>query len=169
MNKRLPDINKINNKITTNNKKTYYSFYNESQEKNINNTSDILTEENFFKTGNLYKLPDESVRIAQIIGLDESDHKKAIVSESIVAYIRQIDANIGLAYKREPQGYANNKFVLAMLQGDSYQIAKLAIENNCNYIVLKKVIPLTLDMSYFNFSVLDMTENYVIYKLNKLQ
>ncbi len=157
-------------------------FINEQKEKNEKIISIIgviaiivisgkytYTEENFFKTGNLYKLPDESVRIAQIIGLDESDHKKAIVSESIVAYIRQIDANIGLAYKREPQGYANNKFVLAMLQGDSYQIAKLAIENNCNYIVLKKVIPLTLDMSYFNFSVLDMTENYVIYKLNKLQ
>ena len=65
------------------------------------------------------------------------------------------------------QGYANNKFVLAMLQGDSEQIAKLATENDCNYIVLKKEIPLTLDMSYFGFSVLEMTENYVIYKLEK--
>lgn len=155
-------------------------FINEQKEKNEKIISIIgiitlivisgkytYTEENFFKTGNLYKLPDESVRIAQIIGSNESDYKKALVSESIVAYIRQIDANIELAYKREPQGYENNKFVLAMLQGDSQQIAKLAIENDCNYVVLKKAIPLTLDMSYFNFSVLDMTENYIIYKLNK--
>ena len=47
------------------------------------------------------------------------------------------------------------------------QIAKLATENDCNYIVLKKAIPLTLDMKYFGFSVLEMTENYVIYKLEK--
>ena len=33
MNKKLPNINKINNKITANNKKTYYSFNNERQEK----------------------------------------------------------------------------------------------------------------------------------------
>lgn len=49
MNKKLPNINKINNKITVNNKKTYYSFNNERQEKNINEVIDFLTEENFFK------------------------------------------------------------------------------------------------------------------------
>ena len=49
MNKKLPNINKINNKITANNKKTYYSFNNERQEKNINEVIDFLTEENFFK------------------------------------------------------------------------------------------------------------------------
>lgn len=118
-------------------------------------------------TANKYRIPDESLQVAQLIESDEENHKKALVSESLVAYIRQVDANIELAYKREPQGYANNKFVLAMLQGDSEQIAKLATENDCNYIVLKKAIPLTLDMKYFGFSVLEMTENYVIYKLEK--
>ena len=49
MNKKLPNINKINNKITANKKKTYYSFNNERQEKNINEVIDFLTEENFFK------------------------------------------------------------------------------------------------------------------------
>lgn len=72
MNKRLPDINKINNKITTNNKKTYYSFYNESHEKNINNTSDILTEENFFKYFN---------RNVEIILFDASIIKTKILSK----------------------------------------------------------------------------------------
>ena len=42
MNKKLPNINKINNKITANNKKTYYSFNNERQEKNINEVIDFL-------------------------------------------------------------------------------------------------------------------------------
>lgn len=121
--------------------------------------------ENYQKIANIYKVPDESVQVAQIIGADDEEYKKALVSEQLAAYIRQVDATIGLAYKRDPQGYLNNEFVLAMLQGRSEDIANLAIKNDCNYLVLRKDIPLTLDMGYFGFSVLSMTDNYTIYKI----
>lgn len=125
----------------------------------------VYNTENYENIANIYKLPDESIQVAQIIGADDEVYKKALVSETLAAYIRQVDASIGLAYKRDPQGYLYNEFVLAMLQGRSEDIANLAIENNCNYIVLKKDIPLTLDMGYFGFQVFSITDNYTIYKI----
>jgi hypothetical protein len=126
----------------------------------------IYNEENYQEVGNAYKLPDESVLVTQLIGADDEEYKKALVSETLVAYIRQVDASIELAYSRNPEGYSNNKFVSAMQLGESEKITDLAKENNCNYIVLRKDIPLTLDLNYFGYSVLDMTENYIIYKIN---
>lgn len=64
----------------------------------------IYNKENYFKLGNLYKLPDEDVLVTQLIGADDEEHKKAIAPESLVAHMRQVDASIDLAYRRDPQG-----------------------------------------------------------------
>lgn len=126
----------------------------------------IYNSENFIKTGNWYKLPDESVRIAQLIGKDTEAHKKAIVPETIIAHIRQIDASIELAYKRDPEGkYENNSAYRALVLGDVKPLTEFAKNNDCNYIVIKKDTVLTIDMKYFGFEKFDETKNYVIYKL----
>lgn len=124
----------------------------------------IYTKENYQEVGNLYKIPDESVLVAQLIGADDEEYKKALVPETLVAYIRQIDSSIELAYKREPTGYENHKFVTALTIGNTEWITDLAKENNCNYIVMKKETTLTLDFSYFDFELFNETENYSIYK-----
>ena len=73
MNKKLPDINKIKNKIITNNKKMYYSSYDERQEnKNNDVVEDILKEKNFFKYFN---------RSVEITLLDGSVVKTKILSK----------------------------------------------------------------------------------------
>lgn len=64
----------------------------------------IYTKENYFKLGNLYKLPDEDVLVTQLIGADDEEYKKVIAPESLVAHMRQVDASIDLAYRRDPQG-----------------------------------------------------------------
>ena len=64
----------------------------------------IYNKENYFELGNFYKLPDEDVLVTQLIGADDEDYKKAIAPESLVAHMRQIDASIDLAYRRDPQG-----------------------------------------------------------------
>lgn len=125
----------------------------------------IYTEKNYQKVGNLYKIPDESVLITQLIGADNEEYKKAIVPETLVAYIRQIDSSIELAYKREAYTYENHPFVAALSSGDTEKITDLAKENNCNYIVVKKEIPITVDFSYFGFELFNETENYSIYKI----
>lgn len=126
----------------------------------------IYNSENFIKTGNWYKLPDESVRIAQLIGKDTEAHKKAIVPETIIAHIRQIDSSIELAYKRDPEGrYENNLAFHSLNSGDVETLTKIAKNTGCNYIVFKKATVLTAKMEDFGFEKFDETENHAIYKL----
>ena len=126
----------------------------------------IYNKLNYQPIGNLYKVPDESVRVAQLIGADTLTNKKAMVLPELVPYIRQVDATIGLAYKRDTKmDYSKNKFVQAMYSGNVENITKLAKENNCNYIVMDKGTVLSLDFFYFNFNPMAETEHYVSYKL----
>ena len=124
----------------------------------------IYISENYTKVGNLYKLPDEHVLVAQLIGVDEEEYKKALVPETMCAHIRQIEPSIKLAYKRNPQGYENNKYVITLNSGNTEEITKIAVKNECNYIVMKKEIVITVDFNYFGFEKINETDNYVIYK-----
>ncbi len=128
----------------------------------------IYTKANYAKVGNLYKLPDEHVEIAQLIGIDEEEHKKAIVPETMIAHIRQIDATIELAYRRNPQGaYLENEIVIALYSGSAKQVAIQAEKHGCNYVVLRKEVPLEDSMEEYNFYKISETENFEIYKLQK--
>lgn len=124
----------------------------------------VYTKENFIKTGNWYKIPDEAVLVAQLIGSDEEENKKAYVPESLTAYIRQIDASIKLAYKREPTGYENHELVHILNSGDTEKIVKTAEEKECNYIVMNKAVKLSVDFYFFGFEKINETPTYVIYK-----
>lgn len=127
----------------------------------------IYTSENYQKVNNLYKIPDESILVAQIIQNDNSEYKKAIVPDNLVAYIRQFDSSIELAYKREPTGYENHPIVTPLRLGDTEWISKVAKEKKCNYIVVDKNIPLSLDFSYFGFNALAETPKFTIYKISE--
>lgn len=118
----------------------------------------------FPKLGNLYKLPDDAVWVAQLIGADESEDKKALVPDTLVPYIRQIDANIKLAYRRNPEGYQNNNLVRELAAGNVEFIATYAIENDCNYVVFNGGVVLTDKMENYGFEKMNQTVFYVIYK-----
>lgn len=124
----------------------------------------IYNDTNYTKVDNLYKLPDEHVLVAQLIGADENEYKKALVPETLVAHIRQIEPSIGMAYIRNPQGYENNKYVIALNSGNTEEITKIAKESECNYIVMKKEVILTVDFHYFGYEKMNETANYIIYK-----
>lgn len=124
----------------------------------------IFTEENYQKVDNWYKVPDESVAVTQIISQDKEEYKKAIVPETLVAYIRQIDSSIELAYKREAESYWNHPIVSALALGDTEKISNLAVKHKCNYIVVKKDKFLTLDFGYFGFNLFGETDEYSVYK-----
>lgn len=125
-------------------------------------------ETNFIKTGNLYKLPDESVRVAQLIGKDTNERKKVIAPETILAHIRQIDASIELAYKRDPEGlYTGNPIRQELNSGNVKGLTELAQNENCNYIVFSKATVLTEPMEDYGYEKLDETQNFAIYKLKQ--
>lgn len=125
----------------------------------------IYNKDNFTKTGNLYKLPDESVLVAQLIGADEAEYKKAIVPETLVAHIRQIDASIELLYKREPDGvYFKIPAWTESNSGNVKGITAIAKEKKCNYVVFKKAVVLNGKMEDYGFEKINETPNYAIYK-----
>ena len=124
----------------------------------------IYTSENFIKVGNLYKLPDESVEVAYLIGMDDEEYKKALVPETLVAHIRQIDSSINLAYKRNPYGYVGDKFVQNLNSGNVVGVIGLASETGSNYVVFKKATVLVGKMEDYGFEKYKETQNYAIYK-----
>ena len=125
----------------------------------------VYNKENFVKVGNLYRLPDESVLLAQLIGKDDEEHKKAIVPPTAVGHIRQIDSSIELAYRREPAGYMENDLVRALNIGDVALISKYAKKHDCNYVVYSKSTKLDGEMEDYGFEKYDETQSYAIYKL----
>lgn len=124
----------------------------------------IYNKENYKKFGNLYKVPDEAIEVVEIIRQGDEENKKALTSEQLVAYIRQIDASIGLAYKREPTGYLDNEFVRIMHSGISEDIVNMALENDCNYIVLDRGLVINVELHYFGFQRIAETANFIIYR-----
>lgn len=125
----------------------------------------VYNKENYKKFGNLYKVPDEAIEVVEIIRQGDEKKKKALTSEQLVAYIRQVDASIELAYKREPTGYLDNEFVQTMHSGISENIVKMALENDCNYIVLDRGLVINVELHYFGFERIAETENFIIYRI----
>lgn len=124
----------------------------------------IYTNVNYQKVGNLYKIQDEKVLVTQLIGADDEEYKKAIVPETIVPYVRQIDASIELAYKREAYTYENHPITSKLHSGNTEEIVKVAKEKGCNYIVVDKNIIKTAAFSYYGFELFNETPNFEIYK-----
>ncbi len=125
----------------------------------------VYNKENYTKFGNLYKVPDEAIEVVEIIRQGKEEKKKALTSEQLVAYIRQVDASIELAYKREPTGYLDNEFVQTMHSGMSEDIVKMALENDCNYIVLDRGLVINVELHYFGFERIAETANFIIYRI----
>jgi hypothetical protein len=125
----------------------------------------IYTKQNYTKLGNAYKLPDESVLVAQLIGVDDEEYKKAIVPESLVAHIRQIDSSIILAYSRNPEGYTGNPLLIDLNSGNVKGVVGRAAKDNCNYVVYSKATVLVGKMEDYGFEKINETQNYAIYKL----
>lgn len=119
----------------------------------------------FNEYGNLYKVPDESVLVAQLIGIDEEENKKALVPQELVPYIRQIDATIELLYGRTADtAYWQNPLATELDNGNIEYISKVLEEKNCQYVVLKRATVLREPIENFDFKMISETENYTIYK-----
>lgn len=127
----------------------------------------IYYKDNYKKFGNLYKVPDEVIEVVEIIRQGDEEKKKALTSEQLVPYIRQIDASIELAYRREPTGYLDNEFVRIMHSGISEDIVNMAFENDCNYIVLDRGLVINVELNYFGFERIAETANFIIYRVMK--
>ena len=124
----------------------------------------IYNAKNFQKVGNLYKLPDEGIRVTQLIGADDESYKKVIAPPSIIAIIPQIDSSVHLSNKREAESYKKVPEIVAMSYGDLGELLKAATEKKCNYVIFEKTMWWNADIRDFGFKVFTETDNYIIYK-----
>lgn len=127
----------------------------------------IYNKDNYKKFGNMYKVPDEVLEVVEIIRQGNEENKKALTSEQLVPYIRQVDASIELAFRREPTGYLENEYVRIMHSGISEDIVQMAFDNDCNYIVLDRGLVINVELNYFGFDRIAETANFIIYRVMK--
>ena len=125
----------------------------------------MYKEGNFLPVGNPYKIQDDMVYVAQIIGADKAEYKKALVSFYLAPYIRQIDGSIELAYARNPRGYNESSLAVLVGRGEVDKICAKAKSTNSNYIVLHKETPIIGDFEEHGYRLLQEAQDYRIYKL----
>lgn len=124
----------------------------------------VYSNQTFEKVNNWYKLPDEYIQVIQILSEAPLSPKKAVTSIDMIGYIRQIDANIHLAYERRPYGdYDQYEIVRYYNSGDVENLTKLCKQKRTNIIVYDNSIQLTISPTYFGFELYAQTEHYDIY------
>lgn len=128
----------------------------------------IYTSENFTKADNYYKLNQEAIDMVNFIKQDNTVRKKVIPPVEFVAQIRQIDADISVMYARNPQGYADNSFVMNYINGDIRKIIDTLRDGKCNYIIYSKQANMSEKLKKYSFYEVISTENYVLYRNDKI-
>lgn len=121
----------------------------------------------FVKVGNWYKIPDDELTAINII-LEETkqwDKEPMLFAPpEMIAHIRQISSNIKLSYIRIPSGdYSKNKIYMNLISNEYSKAIKLLKEQECDYLVWNKQANIMNE----NIELINTTQNYNIYKINK--
>lgn len=130
----------------------------------------VFNTENFSKTTNLYKLPEEVIEICDMVVL-EDEEVKMIVPETIVSYIRQYNPDIKLLYGRSlgKDVQRGKKYkILNQLNSstpNTKTIAKYAKKQECNFIVFKNTSVDIEKIEKYDYELYGITESYTIFKL----
>ena len=102
----------------------------------------LVTEDNFTKAENIYKLPDEVIETVDKINADYdaglSESRKVALPEELAVYARLYDGTLPLLYGRMPDTDAAGR-VYAFMNYETLnmqEIADGALEQGCGYLVL---------------------------------
>lgn len=140
----------------------------------------VYNEIGLMKYNNFYKLPDETVFVAETIYNDElyAEYKKAIVPYGMSSQIQQIYPNIKLAYTRfvsnvesnglpspsdtdDPSGY---EIIQKMNEGDTRYICEYCENELINYIAIYDNINIKQPFENFGFEKIDSNYGVSVYR-----
>jgi len=140
----------------------------------------VFNESNTIKVNNWYKLPDETIAVAEIIENDDMyEEKRAMVPYGMSSQIQQVYADIFLPYTRIvfniPDENGNpsptdsdhaSEFppVVNLNNGNVEYLGQYAKDNNLNYIVVSKEVILNDDMKNIGFELFRETNENVVYR-----
>lgn len=124
--------------------------------------------ENFTKSTNQYKLPQEAVDICEMVV--QEDTTKIVVPETIVSYIRQYNSKIDLLYGRnlgkDTKRGKNYQFLLQLnsTDPDIQYVAEYAREKECEYVVFANTSNGIDFMEDYGYERFGGTENYTVFR-----
>lgn len=137
----------------------------------------IFTPENFRKADNLYNIPDEVIKICNIIkeevGEDGISDDLVVAPSETAGWMRMYDGDICLLYGRHSYSLhthnTDTEVIDAYLtngNGDLEQVLNKIVESNCSYVVLSKREGMDAIADWNEYVMLGETDNYVIYKIS---
>lgn len=146
----------------------------------INFGSCIFNETSTIKTNNYYKLPDETVAVANIIHNDNTfKEKRAVVPYGMSSQINQIYPEIYLSYTRRVRNLGEGTGVTTPTDSDdasdfgpvvnlnngNVEFLKTYSERHkLNYIVINKSTTLTEPMENIGFKLYKETNEHIVYR-----
>lgn len=139
----------------------------------------LFTSEQFGRSENKYKLPEEAVIISDIIEDDANARDvvpKLAASDSITPYIRQYDAGIKLTYGRAGKtdygdNYSYSRKIFVWLNDPNYLISPDTIpafidyvaQTSTNYLALDDPAVKEIAESYLDLILVDEAGDYSVY------
>lgn len=134
----------------------------------------IFVSENYSRSSNWYKLPEQTIEVCNILENDCSGTIRVVVPDSLVVSLRQYDANIQMVYGRDGtnnSGVWNEEAhilydLMLLNELDIKSISGYMNDFQCNYIVLNKSTILSDDLENYGYHFVTSTEQYNIYRFN---
>jgi len=134
----------------------------------------IFVSENYSRSSNWYKLPEQTIEVCNILENDCSGTIRVVVPDSLVVSLRQYDANIQMVYGRDGGDNSGVWNEEAHILHDLMQSSELDIKSisgymndfHCNYIVLDKSAILSDDIENYGYHFVTSTEQYNIYRFD---
>lgn len=123
----------------------------------------------FYKTPNLYKMPQETIELCDMINVDSIEKKpRVIVSDAIVVYIRQYSSRIQMLYGRYGYSY-NGHNILDLIRDDKItieEIVQLMKKNDCQYLIWKNDLSDIEELESLGGNIVGNTQNYVVVRMD---
>lgn len=130
----------------------------------------IFNSNNYSKSTNYYKLPQEVIEICEMVAPNGSN-TKMVVPETIVSYIRQYNPNINLLYGRnlgkDKQKGKKYKILLQLnsSEPDTKYIAKYTKKKDCKYVVFDNSSIGIEEIEQYGYKLYGVTDSYTVFKL----
>lgn len=129
----------------------------------------VYTNPLFSQAENSYHVPQEVVEICDAIRI-EGREVMAAFPEEFILYVRQYSPYVCMPYGREVYmgGYSEFFYLLRQEEIEVEELATLAKQHGCHYVILSEEKQLVGDMADYQYEVFGKVDNYVVYRDNTM-
>lgn len=123
----------------------------------------------YYKAPNLYKILPEAIELCDLINEDSLEEEpRVMVSDGMVAYIRQYSSRIQMLYGRYGYNYKQHN-IFQLIENNQItmeEIVQLMEENGCRYLVWKDEENNIAELQNLGGVVVGRTDSYVVIRVD---